>query len=456
MIAESLAAAHRNLRLAYLPLRRMRILVAHNAYIFRGGEDTVVEAEIKLLRQNGHEVMLYHRDNAELDALPRWHVAIDSVWSQRTVLEVGRLLRSFRPHLIHAHNTFPLISPSLYSIAEHYRVPVVQTLHNFRLLCPQATLTRDGRSCDDCVGRWPWRAVLHRCYRSSLAQSAVSASILSAHRALGTWRHRVSRYIVLNQMCREIFIRGGLPAEKLCIKPNFVQASTTPMGADAIDDAIDDVIDAALHHDVSANYCDQRNQDLRSSRRSGGLFIGRLSPEKGLQTLAQALQQRPVTRIAVCGRGPLQGMVEKTEGFDYLGFQQGDALRLRIAHAEFLVMPSTGIESFGLAAIEAFACGTPVIASRHGGLREIVTHGRTGLLVTPGDANELADAIAYAVANPLQMRRMGLEAYQTYLAHYTPERNYAMLMDIYHQALTPLPDSSITQAIDAQTLAGTE
>lgn len=424
MIAESLAAAHRNLRLGYLPSRRMRILVAHNAYIFRGGEDSVVEAEIKLLRQNGHEVMLYHRDNAELDALPRWQVAIDSVWSQRTVLEVGCLLRSFRPHLIHAHNTFPLISPSLYSIAEHYRVPVVQTLHNFRLLCPQAMLMRNGRSCDDCVGRWPWRAVLHRCYRGSLAQSAVSAGMLSAHRALGTWHHLISRYIVLNQMCREIFIRGGLPAEQLCIKPNFVEAVKTPM--------------------------------VLPSRRSGGLFIGRLSPEKGLQILAQALQQRPVTRIAVCGRGPLQGMVEQTEGFDYLGFQQGDALRLRIAHAEFLVMPSTGIESFGLAAIEAFACGTPVIASRHGGLREIVTHGRTGLLVTPGDANELANAIAYAVANPLQMRRMGLEAYQTYLARYTPERNYATLMDIYHQALTPLPDSSITQAIDAQTRAGTE
>jgi glycosyltransferase involved in cell wall biosynthesis len=149
-------------------------------------------------------------------------------------------------------------------------------------------------------------------------------------------------------------------------------------------------------------------------------------------------------------------LVEQTQGLDYIGFQQGAALRQRIANAEFLVMPSTGIESFGLAAIEAFACGTPVIASRHGGLREIIDHGRNGLLVAPGNADELADAIAYAVANPLQMRRMGLEAYQTYLARYTPERNYAMLMDIYHQALTPLPDSSITQAIDAQTRAGTE
>lgn len=402
----------------------MRILVAHNAYLNRGGEDTVVEAEIALLKRYGHELMLYRRDNADLDTLPRWQVAIDSMWSKRTVVEVGRLVASFRPHLVHAHNTFPLISPSLYAVANRLNIPVVQTLHNFRLLCPQAMLTRNGRYCDDCVGRWPLRAVLHRCYRGSLAQSAVSAGVMSGHYLLGTWRHRVQRYIVLNQLCHDIFIRGGLPPEKLCIKPNFVAGAESPENA--------------------------------SPQRRGGLFIGRLSPEKGLHTLAQALQQRPVTRITVCGSGPLQPLVEQTHGLDYIGFQQGAALRQRIANAEFLVMPSTGIESFGLAAIEAFACGTPVIASRHGGLREIIDHGRNGLLVAPGNADELADAIAYAVANPSDMRRMGLEAYQTYLARYTPERNYAMLMDIYHQALTPLPDSPISEHINAQTRAGTE
>lgn len=393
----------------------MRILVAHNAYLYRGGEDTVVEAEISLLRGYGHDVMLYRRDNAELDALPRWKAAVDSVWSKRTIDEVGRLLCSFRPHLMHVHNTFPLISPSLYGVADRWGVPVVQTLHNFRLLCPQAMLMRNGRYCDDCVGRWPWRAVLHRCYRGSLAQTAVSAGVLSAHRALGTWRSRVHRFIVLNQMCREIFIRGGLPAEKLCIKPNFVEAAGTP----------------------------------GDHARSGGLFIGRLAPEKGVLTLVQALQQKPGTRITVCGSGPLQGVVEQSKQLDYVGFERGEALRARIAGAAFLVMPSTGIESFGLAAIEAFACGTPVIASRHGGLREIVEHGRNGLLVPPGDAKALAKAMDYAFAHPMQMRRMGIEAYQTYLARYTPERNYATLLSIYHQALAPLPTSLTAETIDA-------
>jgi glycosyltransferase involved in cell wall biosynthesis len=393
----------------------MRILVAHNAYLYRGGEDTVVEAEIALLRRHGHEVVLYRRDNAELDALPLWQAAMDSVWSKRTVMEAGRLLASFRPHLIHAHNTFPLISPSLYGIADELGIPVVQTLHNFRLLCPQAMLMRNGRYCDDCVGRWPWRAVLHRCYRGSLAQSALSAGMVSGHRMLGTWRNRVRRYIVLNQMCREIFIRGGLPPEKLSIKPNFVEANDVP----------------------------------GEHKRRGGLFIGRLAAEKGLLTLAQAIRQTPVTRIAVCGSGPLQAFVEQSEWLDYIGYEQGEALRTRIRNAEFLVMPSTGIESFGLAAIEAFACGTPVIASRHGGLREIVEHGHNGLLVTPGNADELAEAIDYAVSNPIQMRRMGLEAYQTYLARYTPERNYSTLMAIYHQTLASLPTSLTAETIDA-------
>ena len=407
--------AHLTKAVIYLTSRRMRILIAHNAYLYRGGEDTVVEAEIALLRRHGHEVMLYRRDNTELDTLPRRQAAMDSVWSKRTVVEVDRLLESFRPHLIHAHNTFPLISPSLYGVANRSDIPVVQTLHNFRLLCPQAMLMRNGRYCDDCVGRWPWRAVLHRCYRGSLAQSAVSAGMVSSHRMLGTWRHRIRRYIVLNQMCREIFIRGGLPAEKLSIKPNFVAAGGAP-GEHA---------------------------------RRGGLFIGRLAPEKGLLTLAQAIRQKPLIRIAVCGSGPLQATIEQSEGLDYIGFEQGEALRARISNAEFLVMPSTGIESFGLAAIEAFACGTPVIASRHGGLREIVEHGHNGLLVTPGNADELANAIAYAVSNPMQMRRMGLEAYQTYLARYTPERNYTTLLAIYHQALAPQPTSLTAETIDA-------
>lgn len=383
----------------------MKILVAHNTYHYRGGEDTVVDAEIALLNKHGHEVVLYRRDNADIERMPRWRAGLDTLWSARTVDDIGRLQASFRPDLIHAHNTFPLISPSLYGIAHTLRIPVVQTLHNFRLICPQAMLTRSGRSCNDCVGRWPWRGVLHRCYRDSYAQTAATASMLALHRLAGTWSRKVSRYIVLNKMCRDMFIRGGLPAEKLCIKPNFVESQGTPDW----------------------------------EQRHGALFIGRLSPEKGVDTLARALQRLPGVHIDIYGKGPLQSLVEQSEGMNYQGFLGSDELHRRLSEAAYLVMPSTGIESFGLVAIEAFACGTPVIASRHGGLREIVEHKRNGLLVSPGDAEELAWAIDYAQQHPEEMRRMGMEAYQSYSKHYTPERNYEQLMTIYDEALASLP-----------------
>jgi glycosyltransferase involved in cell wall biosynthesis len=278
---------------------------------------------------------------------------------------------------------------------------------------------RNGRSCTDCVGHWPWRGVLHRCYRSSLAQSAVTAAMLSTHRIAGTWHHSVTRYIVLNQTCRDIFAKGGLPAERMRIKPNFVEQRGVP--------------------------------DWKA--REGALFIGRLSPEKGLETLARAMQRLPGTRVSVYGKGPLQSMVEQCEGLDYHGFEGGETLRQRVAKAAFLVMPSTGIESFGLAAIEAFASGTPVIASRQGGLREIVEHRKNGLLVAPGDAEDLAWAINYASTHPQEMLRMGMEAYQSYLAHYTPERNYATLMGIYDEALVSPPSSFSANLIHADARA---
>ncbi len=386
----------------------MKILVAHNAYHYRGGEDTLVDAELTMLAGQGHQVYLYRRDNAELAHIHPARAAIDTIWSLRTVDELRTVARRFMPDIIHAHNTFPLISPSLYGIARSLHIPVVQTLHNFRLLCPQAMLVRDGQVCTDCVGRGPWRAVLHRCYRGSFAQTAVTATMLALHRIRGSWNHDVSRYIVLNRTCRDLFVAGGLPPRKLCIKPNFVESSGTPQWV-----------------------C-----------RAGGVFIGRLSHEKGLAVLARALHSLPGKTIDVYGTGPLQSLVERSPGLRYCGFLASTALRQRMQQASYLVMPSTGMESFGLAAIEAFACGVPVIASQQGGLGELVTHKKNGLLVTPGDPTALARAIAYADAHPHEMRRMGIDAYQTWLAHYTPERNYELLMHIYDEALSTLPSTT--------------
>ncbi len=385
----------------------MRILVAHNQYHYRGGEDTVVDAEVALLRRRGHQVELYRRDNAELARMRAHDIALSTLWSRRTLRELDALVERFAPDLIHAHNLFPLISPSLYAGAGRHQLPVVQTLHNFRLVCPQAMLVRHGHSCTDCIGKLPWRGIVRRCYRRSFIQTSAVAAMLVMHRLRQTWQRDVTRYIVLNQMCRDLFIEGGLPAEKMVIKPNFVVASGAPQW----------------------------------QRRQGGMFSGRLSEEKGLQVLVDALRQLPGKRIAVYGKGPLQAMVMQAPGLAYGGFQPPEVLSAHLRAAAYLVMPSTGVESFGLVAVEAFACGTPVIASRQGGLLELIVHGKTGLLVEPGNASELAAAIRYAEANPERMRAMGRAAWRTYLEHYTPERNYEQLLRIYQQALaaTPLP-----------------
>ena len=395
----------------------MKILVAHNRYLYRGGEDTVVDAEVNLLRQHGHQVWVYSRDNTEIQYLTPFEAAKTSLWSRQTAQELQKIHQQFSPDLIHAHNIFPLISPSIYDVAKKLRIPVVQTLHNFRLVCPQAMLLREGKHCEACVGKLPWRAVIHRCYRQSMSQTALTSTMLTLQRLKGVWDKQISLFIVLNQLCREIFARGGLPMDKLRIKPNFVESHREPQW----------------------------------QHRRGGLFIGRLSAEKGIDVLINALNKLPTHVIDVFGKGPLQALVEASPRLRYGGFQSSDILHQKLNEAAYLVMPSTGVESFGLVAIEAFACGTPVIATRHGGLRELIHHGQNGLLVPPNDASALASAIAYAESHPNHMRRMGMAARKNYLTSYTPERNYEQLIQIYHEALHPAPLPQITNLTHAET-----
>lgn len=381
----------------------MRILIAHNAYQHRGGEDAVVAAEEALLRANGNETLLYQRHNDELQTMPRSTAAISAIWSFQSARELEKLCRDFQPDIIHAHNTFPLISPSIYWVAQKHHVPVVQTLHNFRLLCPQAMLLRDGAICEDCVGKLPWRAVTRKCYRDSTLQSVVLTGMLATHRAIGTFEHKVGLYIATNQFCRDKFIEGGLPADRIRIKPHFVDNP------------------AAAHE---------------GDKRSGGLFIGRLSPEKGLDVLMDAVQRLPAPAMQVIGTGPLESEVARVFGDAYLGYRNREQVLHMLAQAQFLVAPSTCYETFGLVGIEAFSCGTPVIASRRGSFGELVKDGVTGLLFTPGDSLDLARKIEWAQANPDAMRVMGRAARAEYLARYTSQRNYQMLMDIYREAIT--------------------
>jgi glycosyltransferase involved in cell wall biosynthesis len=383
------------------PDRPLRVLVLHNRYKHRGGEDSVVESEIELLRAAGHVVQAYIRENDEIDDGSRLALARDTLWSTRSHREIGAEVGRFKPDIVHVHNTLPLISPSAYWAAAEARVPVVQTLHNFRLNCPQAMYLRDGHVCEDCKGRMPWPAVVHRCYRGSATQSAAIAGMLVLHRALGTWRSKVARYVALNEFCRRKFIEGGLPPERVVVKPNFVRAGPMPDGT-----------------------------------RTGLLFVGRLSPEKGVDTLAAALGHAPDLEITVVGDGPAAGVLRTVPNARLVGSLPVTEVMRRMGGALALVLPSVWYENFPRTIVEAFAQGLPVIASRLGAMAEIIEHGRTGLLFEPGDAHELARTMRDALANPGRLREMGLQARKAYEAAYTPEANIARLIAIYGEAGT--------------------
>lgn len=381
---------------------RLRVLIAHNAYQLRGGEDSVVEAETALLRQHGHEVEAWIRHNDDVRDMSRLSVARQTLWSSETSATLRSRIEAFRPDVIHVHNTLPLISPSVFWAASNAGVPVVKTLHNFRLLCPQATFLREGRVCEDCLGRvLPWPAIQHKCYRESAVQSGAVAAMVTLHKGLGTWHRKVTRYIALNEFCRGKFIAGGLPADRIEIKPNFVDQQAQPDW----------------------------------SGRAGGLYVGRLSIEKGVTTLIEAMKTLPGHGLQVIGSGPLEDELRPVAGDAWLGARPFPEVLQRMSRAAFLVLPSTCYEGFPRTLVEAYACGVPVIGSRHGSLQELVDEGRTGLLFEPGNAAELAERIRWAQAHPEAMLAMGRQARAQYEARYTPQRNAAQLEDIYRKAM---------------------
>ena len=378
-----------------------RVLIVHNRYQLRGGEDAVVESEAALLAEQGVAVHSHVVSNDEINHRNKAVVAVESIWSARQSRVLTDVIRAHRPQVVHVHNTFPLLSPAVYWTCQQLGVPVVQTLHNFRLACPQAMFLREHRVCEDCLGHVPWRAVQHRCYRDSALQSLVSAANITVHRALGTYRHKVDRFIALNGFCRDKFIEMGLPADKVVIKPNFVAAVAEPNWGE----------------------------------RAGGLYVGRLSPEKGMDALLGAWdhlsqQGRPV-ELQVVGKGEFEEAWRQRGDAVYLGFKTLPEVIAQMRRSLYMVVPSIWYENFPRTIVEAFSVGLPVIASRIGALAELIEDGVTGLLVEPGNARDLADKMQWAQANPQAMLAMGRNAHERYRTRYAPEVNLAELMAIY-------------------------
>ena len=385
----------------------MKILAVHNRYQRPGGEDQVFVDETALLETRNHRVLRYEVHNDQVKQVNRLTLAKDTVWNTSAYRELGALIRRERPHVVHFHNTLPLVSPAGYYAARAEGVPVIQTLHNYRLLCPVALFFRDGRVCEDCMGKAvPWPGVVHRCYRGSRAASGVIATMLTVHRALRTWTEMVDVYVALTEFARDKFIEGGLPAGKIVVKPNFVAP------------------------------------DPGQGPGGGGyaLFVGRLAPEKGTGTMLAAWD-RLGTRIPlkIVGDGPLRDRVveaaARQSNVEWLGHRPVEDVHALMGKADMLVFPSEWYETFGRVAVEAFAAGTPVIAANIGAVAELVEHGRTGLKFRPGDPEDLVTQVEWALSHSAELRSMREEVRAEFEAKYTAERNYRALMEIYEAAL---------------------
>ena len=386
------------------------MLLVHERYRPRAGEDAVFDAELELLRAMGHPVRTLVVDNAAIDAEAgvgkRLRLGLETAWSWRAARLIATRLRDHPVDIVHVHNTFPMLSPSIYGAAAASGAAVVQTIHNYRPICPAATLFRDGQPCEDCVGRRvAWPAVLHGCFRGSRVQTAPIVAMLATQRLARAW-HNVDAFIALTDFAASKLAEGGLPAERIHVKPNF----TADPGE-------------------------------RSGTGTGFLFVGRLSPEKGVGTLIDAAPLlEPGIEIRVAGDGPdagrLRDAAARYPALQPLGRLDAAAVQAGMAASLAVVFPSLWYEGMPMTILEAFAAGVPVIAARLGAAAAIVEDGVTGLTFEPGNASALAASLAWAQAHPSEMAALGQAARRRFLAAYTAEASPRRLLEIYEIALT--------------------
>lgn len=389
----------------------MKILLVHVAYRMPGGEDVAFENECSLLQGAGHEITPVRLSNEQIDdttLFAKFQSGLDTVWSWWGYQLISRTIERLRPDLVHFHNTFPLLSPSVYAACRRRAVPVVQTLHNYRLICPAYQLYRAGGPCEACVGRIPWRAIRYRCYRDSRSASTAVAAMLSLNRAIGTFRWGVNRYIALTRFAAQRFIAGGLPRERISVKPNFLVDPPSP--------------------------CDGMENFM--------LYVGRLSPEKGVSTLLKALREFDGCSLKILGAGPSEAALRQEaaslgERVEFLGQRPRQEVTDFMQRAALIVIPSEWYEGFPMVVLEAYACAKPVVASGIGSLDGLVLDGITGRKFKSGDAVDLARVLRELLSDRRALIKMGLHARQHFEQHFSAPANLETLLAIYQGVLKP-------------------
>ena len=387
----------------------MKILLVHNYLRPPSGENIVFEHERSLLEAHGHKIAVYVKKNEEITTWSlgdRIGLPLNVIWSQKSYQEIKRLIQDFKPQIAHFHNIFPLISPSAYYACQQGNIPVVQTLHNFRLICPGALLFRNGKICEECLRKSIWRGVLSGCYHNSKIHTTGVATMVAFHRLLQTWFKQVTLYITLTKFATKKFINAGFPEHKLVIKPNFLINPPSP-----------------------------------EFQNSGFVvFIGRLGEEKGLKILIEAWRNITTIPLKIIGEGPMRFELEKIVrelnlSIEILGYRPLQECINYLKNSQFLTLPSICYEGLPMVVLEAMACGKPIIASRIGVLPELIKDKVTGLLFEPGNVNDLVEKIKWMINHKAEAIEMGKRARVEFEDKYTADKNYKLLMDIYQKAI---------------------
>lgn len=384
-----------------------RVAMFHNEYAEPGGEDVSAATEAALLRQRGIDVGTFGASNREILAGSRIKAAValwHSPFNRSVYAATRRFCREYRPDVAHVQNFWFALSPSVHAACHAEGVPTVQTLRNYRLLCVNGLLMRNGGPCEDCVGRAPWRGIVHACYRDSRLSSALVARMIHNNRRRRTWHDDVDVLVALTPFALGRYAAGGLPADRLVVKPNSVV-------------------------DPGAITAPGR----------GAAFVGRLSPEKGIDILLRAAAARPEVPLTIVGDGPLRGEVERvarqSRHVRYLGQLPPDQTHAAIREAACLVMASRWYEGFPRVIVEAFALGRAVVAPRLGSMADLVRDEITGVLYNPGSPDDLARAVARIVDDPSLAVRLSRAARAEYESAYAPDTNAQQLMAIYRRAI---------------------
>jgi glycosyltransferase involved in cell wall biosynthesis len=393
----------------------MTILQLHNRYQVVGGEDSVADAERDMLARHGHEVFVFERNNTEIEhygLIKKASLLFTPTWSVSARKHVLRTLRNSKIDVAHVENFFPLLSPSVLYACAAERVPVVYTLHDWRLLCALGLLYRGMNPCTECLARdclsirGCLPALRYRCYRRSRIQTAAVVLMQIVHRFLRTWQKHIDIFIAPTKFVKDYFVEAGFPPEQIIVKPHFVYPDPE---------------------------CD-------NGPRKYALFVGRLCENKGIMTVLNAWKNIDYP-LKVVGGGDLEhevrGYVQKMDlrNVELCGQVTKERVASYIKGASCVIVPSLHHEGFGMIVIEAFACGVPVLASRRPPLTELIDDGRNGLLFEPGVPLDIVSKVRWLASHESELKNMGLEARKDFEAKFSDQANYLQLISIYEQAI---------------------